>query len=122
MIHGGKLILILAWFGLLFFIGSCTKSKEPYIFDCAKTPSNYNNDIKPIMDAYCVVCHQPGGAYSSVPLTNYAEVRKATDSTKLLPSIRHESSVVAMPQGGNKLKAIEIAKIECWKSNNYPEM
>lgn len=35
---------------------------------------SYNSDIKSILDAKCITCHQSGGAKSDVPLTTYAEV------------------------------------------------
>ncbi|MDO8141626.1 MAG: carboxypeptidase-like regulatory domain-containing protein [Candidatus Brocadiales bacterium] len=35
---------------------------------------SYNGDIKSILDAKCITCHQSGGAKSDVPLTTYAEV------------------------------------------------
>ena len=43
---------------------------------------SYNGDIKSILDAKCITCHQSGGAKSDVPLTTYAEV---TDSRLVTP-------------------------------------
>lgn len=35
---------------------------------------SYNSDIKSILDAKCISCHQSGGVKSDVPLTTYTEV------------------------------------------------
>jgi hypothetical protein len=105
----------------VFLLQSCENSKEPVVETCDTKPRTYTADIKPIIDLYCKVCHQPGGAFSSLPLTNYAEVKNATQNGKLLSSIKHDGTAVPMPQGGGKLSDDDIAKIDCWVSKNYPE-
>lgn len=42
--------------------------------DNGNSEISYNDDIKAILDAKCIVCHKPGGVKSDVPLTTYAEV------------------------------------------------
>ncbi len=50
--------------------GTVTESSS----DGGSSEISYNSDIKAILDAKCVSCHQSGGAKSDVPLTTYAEV------------------------------------------------
>lgn len=100
---------------------TCKNSKEPAVETCDNPYKTYNNHIKDIMSAYCVVCHNPNGAYPSIPLTSYTEVKAAAQNGKLIASVKHEAGAVAMPQGGSKLSDQDIAKIECWKSNGFPE-
>jgi mono/diheme cytochrome c family protein len=116
------LVCVWAMAGLgIFVIGSCENAKEPVIKNCSTDPKNYTSHVKPVIDAFCKVCHQPGGAYSSLPLTSYTEVKNATQNGKLLNSIKHDGTAVAMPQGGGKLSDVDIATIDCWVTNNYPE-
>lgn len=121
MIFQKGVLAVLVVVGLLTSINSCTKSKEPSVQDCATKPRTYNADIKAIMDNYCKTCHQPGGAFSSLPLTTYAEVKNATQNGKVLQSIKHDPSAIAMPQGGQKLSQSTIDMLNCWIINNYPE-
>ena len=50
--------------------------------DGGSSEISYNSDIKSILDAKCISCHQSGGAQSDVPLTTYAEV---TDTKLVTP-------------------------------------
>ena len=57
--------------------------------DGGSSEISYNSDIKSILDAKCISCHQSGGVKSDVPLTTYAEV----SNTKQLPILRAHSSL-----------------------------
>lgn len=50
--------------------------------DGGSSEISYNSDIKAILDAKCISCHQSGGVKSDVPLTTYAEV---TDTKLVTP-------------------------------------
>jgi hypothetical protein len=50
--------------------GTVTESSS----DGGSSEISYDSDIKSILDAKCISCHQSGGAKSDVPLTTYAEV------------------------------------------------
>lgn len=58
--------------------GTVTESSS----DGGSSEISYNSDIKAILDAKCISCHQSGGAKSDVPLTTYAEV---TDTKLITP-------------------------------------
>lgn len=117
----------MALFSLVAFaaiLDSCENSEEPKPVTqqtCETNPKTYTLDVKPIIDSKCMVCHQPGGAYGSLPLTNYSQVKTATDSGKLMQTIRHEVGFPAMPQGGQKLSDVEISVLDCWISNGFPK-
>lgn len=102
---------------------ACKEDKIPEVTkpcDVAN-PAKYSSDVKPIIDSYCKACHQPGGAYSSLPLTTATEVKNAIISNKLMQTIKHEAGVSAMPQGGSKLSDADIAKIQCWIDGSYKD-
>ncbi|MDO8744276.1 MAG: carboxypeptidase-like regulatory domain-containing protein [Candidatus Brocadiaceae bacterium] len=50
--------------------GTVTESSS----DGGTSEISYNSDIKSILDAKCISCHQSGGVKSDVPLTTYSEV------------------------------------------------
>ena len=58
--------------------GTVTESSS----DGGSSEISYNSDIKSILDAKCISCHQSGGVKSDVPLTTYAEV---TDTKLVTP-------------------------------------
>ncbi|HHT9114299.1 MAG TPA: carboxypeptidase-like regulatory domain-containing protein [Candidatus Wunengus sp. YC65] len=58
--------------------GTVTESSS----DGGSSEISYNSDIKAILDAKCISCHQSGGVKSDVPLTTYAEV---TDTKLVTP-------------------------------------
>lgn len=51
------------------------------------------SSVKPILDARCVTCHQPGGRASFLPLTTLAEIKPAR--VAMYRAIANKS----MPQG-----------------------
>lgn len=101
---------------------ACLKEKEPEMpFDCATQEATYNKNVKPIINQYCVACHQQGGSGSFLRLSSYAEVKASAQTPVFLKSIKHEPGASAMPQGGNKLTPSQIQLIECWINQGFKE-
>ncbi|RNA63463.1 hypothetical protein D1631_16820 [Chryseobacterium nematophagum] len=79
----------------------------------------YQQEIKPIVDANCVVCHSPGGAASFQPLTNYEQVRN--NISNILNRIqRPNGDGLKMPQGGS-LSANQINLFLKWQADGLVE-
>jgi cytochrome c553 len=90
--------------------------------DCDNTSYTYMNDVKPIVDAHCLSCHQSGGTgFASAQLNTYEGVKNSAVSGKLLDAINHRSGASPMPKGAAKLSTEDIKKIECWVAKNAPE-
>lgn len=116
--------------GLLFF-SACAKDKydddkpEPVpqgpCTTCPPEEVTYRNTVAGLLDRSCTNCH--GGSFPSggVSLNTYAAAKGSGESGALLGSIKHESPYSPMPQGSNKWSAADIAKIEAWINNGYPE-
>lgn len=61
----------------------------------------YTANVKAIIDANCISCHNPTGIMPSTPLTTYAEVKSAVQNAGLLDRIQLQNSEVGvMPQSG----------------------
>jgi cytochrome c553 len=90
--------------------------------ECDGTAYTYTADIKPIMDAFCVSCHQPGGGgFNFAVLNTYNGVKASATTGKMLDAINHRPGASPMPQGMAKLNAETIKKIECWVEKGAPE-
>ena len=111
------ILLVLAGAGLLF---GCT----------AKTPEvSFAREVRPILDAQCGECHQPGSAghqASGLLMDSYAGLMRGTKFGRIvipgdsLTSIlvmliegRADASI-RMPHGKTPLSAEEIALIKTW--------
>lgn len=69
--------------------------------------------IKPIIDIYCVGCHQTKSAQASVILDNYTSVKNYVDNRKLWHVINFHAGYVGMPQN-RKLAACQIDAFKKW--------
>lgn len=103
-------------------IVSCGKDEETKA-DCTGVTPTYNNGVKAILDASCatVGCHAAQNPAEGINLSTYATAKSASLNGKVLQSIKHESGVEAMPQGGTKLPTDVIKIVECWIQNGAPE-
>ena len=88
--------------------------------DTAGTIS-YAARVKPLIQTNCNACH--GGtaaAGGGIGLSAYTNVKITVDNGSLLGSIQHSSGYSAMPQGGNKMAACDIAVIKKWIDAGAP--
>jgi len=91
---------------------------------------SFTTDVKPILDRYCLECHQPGGAgfaASGLDMSDYAKIMKGTlngpmviagdslgSNLVVLMEGRADPSI-KMPHGSNvKVSAAEIETIRKW--------
>ncbi|MPS65788.1 MAG: hypothetical protein E2589_12970 [Chryseobacterium sp.] len=79
----------------------------------------YNKDVKPLIDANCIVCHSAGGAASFQPWTSYTQVKNHIDN--ILDRIqRPVGDPQKMPQGG-ALSPSQINIFIKWKTDGLIE-
>ncbi|MEN2401265.1 cytochrome c [Flavobacterium sp. MC2016-06] len=81
------------------------------------TKISYTKDVKSIIDANCVSCHQNGRAAGFTPLTTYAEVKAAVQNAQLLARIQLQNGQQGiMPQGG-RMSQTNIDLIIKWNTD-----
>jgi hypothetical protein len=85
----------------------------------------YARDIKPILDARCINCHDAGGI-APFPLTSYAEVSPMAAAIGAVVSTRQMPPWKAAPGctdylGDFSLTDAQIAAISSWVSGGAPE-
>ncbi|MBB4807520.1 putative membrane protein [Chryseobacterium defluvii] len=80
---------------------------------------NYTKDVKPIIEASCIMCHAPGGQASFQPWTSYDQVKTHIDN--ILDRIqRPNGDPLKMPQGG-ALSQSQINVFIKWKADGLKE-
>ena len=87
---------------------------------CDTTLFKYTADIQPIMNSWCVGCHNTSNTGGGYNLSDYTGVVNSIANNKLLGSIKHSSGYIAMPQHGNQLSGCQISKIQSWINASHP--
>jgi mono/diheme cytochrome c family protein len=93
-------------------------------------PASYAADVKPVLDQYCVECHQPGGSgfeASGFSMLTHADVLKGThNGPMVIPGDSMGSNLIVLMEGradpsikmphGNseKVAQFQINKIKTW--------
>jgi mono/diheme cytochrome c family protein len=85
-VRSRDLLLILgAALGASVAVAACSNSPQPAASNCATVssdcpspPPSWSKDVQPLVQQYCVMCHQPGGVGESLAdLTSYTNVFRA---------------------------------------------
>jgi cytochrome c5 len=81
-------------------------------------PIQFAAQVKPIIDSYCVSCHNASSSSGGVNLNGYDQVKKYAEMLRngtplLVGTIRHKSGFKAMPPS-TTLDECSIRKIELW--------
>ncbi|MFC0778568.1 c-type cytochrome [Flavobacterium sp. HJSW_4] len=85
------------------------------------TAVTYTKNVKSIIDANCIGCHQSGRSAGFRPLTTYAEVKVAVENAGLLSRIQLQTGQQGiMPQGGRMSQA-NIDAIVKWNTDGLKE-
>jgi hypothetical protein len=96
----------------------------------SEQPVSFAADVKPVLDQYCVKCHQPGGAgfeASGLSMVTHADLLKGTrNGAMVVPGDSMGSNLVVLMEGradpsikmphGNseKVAQFQIDKIKRW--------
>lgn len=92
----------------------------PNPVECDTTNVSYANDVWPIFEINCVVCHSGAAPSGNFRLTNYDEISAIANGGRLLGAIKHENGYSPMPKGGNQLPSCDILTIEAWINEGTP--
>lgn len=87
---------------------------------CDTSKHSYSSRINPIMQTWCVGCHNASNAGGGINLADYTGATTTTALNRLIGSIKHTQGYSAMPQGGNQLSSCDIGAIEKWVNNGHP--
>jgi hypothetical protein len=87
-------------------------------------PIGFAAQVKPIIDGYCVSCHNASSSSGGVNLNGYAQVKKIAETYRngiplLVGTIRHKTGFKAMPPSST-LDECNMRKIELWIEQGKP--
>ncbi|MEY4851918.1 MAG: hypothetical protein RIS99_313 [Bacteroidota bacterium] len=116
MNHPFKIVAILLG---MFALSSCYYDNEEELYPNTNVPCDsvvvsFKTDVDPILQNYCVGCHNannPGGGYI---YDTYADTKNSVDDGTLLGVTNHYTGFSSMPKGGSKLPSCELGKIRNW--------
>jgi hypothetical protein len=100
-----------------FIVTSCTydSRKENEISPCDIISTvSFQTNIKPILNANCIVCHSAADAAGGLNYETYSGVSVPAMDGRLVGSIKHLAGFIPMPEFAPKLSDCDIMKIETW--------
>lgn len=109
------------FFVLSLFVASCYYNNFDELHPAVKLNTtcdtlsvmSYTNNIKPVLDNYCVSCHNSSTRSGNIVLDTYSGAYSTAKSGKLLGSSAHKNGYVPMPPN-SKIDACSIRQIELW--------
>jgi mono/diheme cytochrome c family protein len=92
--------------------GACTAA-------CDSSNYTYSGAIAPLMQKYCVGCHNSASAAGG-SFADYASVKASVNAGKLLGNIAHTAGFLAMPPTSLQLSSCEVAQVRQWIAAGAP--
>jgi Planctomycete cytochrome C len=80
---------------------------------CDTTQFKYATIVQPLIQNYCVGCHNPNSLGGNVDLSTYTLTKSAATSGKLVGSVKQQATFSPMPKNG-KLSDCQIIQISKW--------
>ena len=99
------------------FFSSCFYDSEENLYPgniCNSTNMSYQNDILPIIQTNCYVCHSAASNLGNVTLEGHGNLLEYVNNGRLLGAIKHIVPYKPMPESQPKLSACNIEKIDQW--------
>ena len=106
---------------LLLAGASCTYNKEEELYGLACDTSNvrYSVEVKNILDANCVSCHNASNPGAGLNLNDYNVVKTSALNGCLIGSVKQISPCVPMPPI-TKLSSCQIQQLDNWVKSGAP--
>ncbi len=113
--------------GVILLLTSCYYDNEEELYGvtpCKTQNISYAQDIVPVLQNQCYVCHGNASASSNgagINLEGYANISAYLNSNSktLLGAIKQELGYAPMPRGG-RLDNCTISQIESWINAGFP--
>jgi uncharacterized membrane protein len=88
--------------------------------ECQTADMSYQNDILPIIQENCYVCHAANVNFGNITLEGHQNLTVQANNGFLVGAIRHNEGFSPMPQNNSQLLECEIEKIESWINDGAP--
>ena len=87
---------------------------------CRVENMSYQEDILPILQNRCYVCHSAAANNGGITLEGYSSLQRYLDNGQLLGAIRHDPGFSPMPKNAPQLPACQIEQFEAWIAAGAP--
>jgi len=87
---------------------------------CDTTHVTFSQSVFPIIQTYCLGCHNSPSPSGGIYLRNYSDLVAVANNGKLWGSINHDQGYSAMPKYGNKLSDCNLSTIKIWINDGTP--
>jgi hypothetical protein len=122
---GMKFLALASIFAVVVY--SCEFKNEEDLFgtDCDTVDLNYD-DIKPIIEGYCLSCHNDPPTIAPFKLNTHSDLIDAVQNKHLKEAVTHAPGYIPMPYDpsnpsvGLKLDSCSLLKIKGWIKNGTP--
>ena len=108
---------------IVYSFMSCKNDKAELLYPpdvCDTTNVTYSGTILPILRDNCYRCHAGSSTVGPFNLDSYTDVSVRAASGELRGAVNHLSGYVPMPKDAGKLSDCNVAKINKWLDNGYP--
>jgi len=97
-------------------------SGAPNSSNCSACDTNHNyaNRIQPLMDKWCVSCHNSTTAGAGYDLSHYNGVKQCIIDGRFLGSIQQAAGYSPMPKASGALSTCDQTAIQKWIQAGYP--
>ena len=81
---------------------------------CDSTQSSFAANIYPLLNSYCIGCHNSTRADADVDIDSYEKILPYVENGVLMGTIRHDQFFAPMPPTGSQISDCRIAQIQKW--------
>ena len=116
-----RIALAILLIGSIYMLDSCYYDKgDVLVTTCDTSLHTYGKVIRPILDHYCVSCHNNNNPTAAVSVEDWEDVKQLADEGRLLGVIRHEPGYVPMPLDQPQMIPCDIRNVELWVADGAP--
>lgn len=112
------LIVLLIAGGYIIGLTGCYYDKEVNI--CSDTAAAYKNNIKPLVEANCVSCHNSSNPNGSHDYSTFDGLHEVAINGLLVGSVTHAPGFTPMPKNRAQLSECQINQIKKWVNAGAP--
>lgn len=87
---------------------------------CDSLQYTFSGVILPMMENYCIGCHNDARTDGDVNLSTYQHIKTYADNGQLVGTMRHDQFYAKMPPSGSKVSNCRITQIENWIAEGAP--
>ena len=87
---------------------------------CDTVDFTYSGRIEPILNSWCLGCHNPNQSDGGYDFSTYAGVVDAINNNRLMGSIYQQNGFTAMPKDAAKMDDCSINAIQKWVDAGFP--